>query len=234
YLVRHGTQLVKDYGDDTVTDNYWEKAFPLLFPYGRGGPEAHRPVHVSLLEHGRWALRYHDRRFRSQSAFLAVIFAVVQRRQALYSSKLQLNKSTFKKMDVSTLSHQMLAAAAEEEERTKSIPTNSDARAWRQQVQAMASRVVGTDANRAKLRSKIWSTVIVAGPPTLWITINPNDINDPIAQVLLGENIDLRSFDASSGPSSEKRAQNIANDPYGAAQYFHLIFRLTMEFLYGI
>ncbi|KIY49888.1 hypothetical protein FISHEDRAFT_13114, partial [Fistulina hepatica ATCC 64428] len=234
YLVRHGSALAKDYMSADDSTNYWEKAFPLLFPYGMGGLEAPRPTHVSLAEHARWALRYHDRRFRSQSTFMAVAFGIIQRRQALYSSKLQVNKTSFKKLNIHALSDEMLKAASEEEGRTKRAPADPTVRAWRRQVQAMASRVIATDANCAQLRSKIWSTTIVAGPPSLWITINPNDINDPIAQVLLGENIDLHSFDARCGPSPDKRAKNLATDPYGAAQYFHFILHLLMETLFGV
>ena len=45
-------------------------------------------------------------------------------------------------------------------------------------------RIQGSDQAHYRLRSEIWSTSTVLGPPSLWITINPSDLHDPIAQVV--------------------------------------------------
>ena len=71
-------------------------------------------------------------------------------------------------------------------------------------------------------------------PPTLWITINPCDLHDPIAQVFAGEHIDLDRFDSMLGPSKERRAANVAADPYAAAKFFHFIIQKVLETLFGI
>jgi hypothetical protein len=81
---------------------------------------------------------------------------------------------------------------------------------------------MGSDQARYQLRSQIWSTSIYLNPPSLWITINPCDLHDPIAQVFCGEEINLDNFMATMGPPKEKRTQNIAGDPYGAAKFFHI------------
>ncbi|KAG1828766.1 hypothetical protein DFJ58DRAFT_737629 [Suillus subalutaceus] len=75
---------------------------------------------------------------------------------------------------------------------------------------------------------------INANPPSLWITINPSDTHNPIAQVLVGEELNLDMFDADSGPDACHRALNIATDPYAAAQFFHYIIRAILEALFGI
>jgi len=72
------------------------------------------------------------------------------------------------------------------------------------------------------------------GPPSLWITINPSDTGDPIAQVFAGEAIDLDSFCRTSGPNSEQRGQTIAADPYAAAKFFHFVIAAILEELFGI
>jgi hypothetical protein len=57
YKVHHGTRPVMDFPSRTNEDarqlNYFEQAFPLLFPYGIGGMEENRPVKLSLCEHVR-------------------------------------------------------------------------------------------------------------------------------------------------------------------------------------
>jgi len=57
------------------------------------------------------------------------------------------------------------------------------------------------DESRQHMRSKIWGTNLISNPPTLWITINPADTQDPIAQVFTGAEIDLDDFCNTNGPN---------------------------------
>ena len=79
-----------------------------------------------------------------------------------------------------------------------------------------------SDQARCRLRSEIWSTAAVLGPPSLWITINSSDLRDPVARVLAGEEINVDDFMAHVVPDKDRRAKNIADDPYAAAKFFHL------------
>ncbi len=90
------------------------------------------------------------------------------------------------------------------------------------------------DESRKSLQSKIWSTNLAFNPPSLWITINPSDTYDPIAQVLAGANIDLDHFLNSAGPLAKDQGQNMASDPFAATEYFHLIITVILEELFGI
>ncbi|KAL1709671.1 hypothetical protein EV121DRAFT_252687 [Schizophyllum commune] len=82
YIVRHGGQPVNEFGSAGNTEgdeplaNLWERAYPFLFPHGIGGLEKKRPVPVTLREHVRWCLRYHDRRFARQETFSFAIFGI--------------------------------------------------------------------------------------------------------------------------------------------------------------
>ncbi|KAG8221593.1 hypothetical protein J3R82DRAFT_1839 [Butyriboletus roseoflavus] len=46
--------------------------------------------------------------------------------------------------------------------------------------------------------------------PSLWITINPGDIHDPILQVFAGKEIDMNNFNAKLGPDNVHHASNVA------------------------
>ena len=72
------------------------------------------------------------------------------------------------------------------------------------------------------------------GPPSLWITINPLDYKDPVAQIFAGEDIDMDNFVTTAGPDSVQRGINIARDPYAMAKFFHYIINVTLETLIGI
>lgn len=109
---------------------------------------------------------------------------------------------------------------AVKEEKQKSPFTNPAVQALRTQLSAVRAKVPGTDESRQTLRSKIWSTNVVFNPPNLWLTINPNDTHDPVAQVIVGEDIDLDDFVATSGPMATIHLINIAADPYASAKFF--------------
>ena len=106
--------------------------------------------------------------------------------------------------------------------------------ALRNQLAAIRARVKGTDESRQHVRSKIWGTNLIFNPPALWITINPADMQDPIAQVFAGAEIDMDRFCNTAGPTNSERATNVAQDPFSAAKYFHFIVKCVLEILFGI
>jgi hypothetical protein len=217
-------------------ENLWEQAYPCLFPYGLGGMEKKsRLTPISLSQHVRWALQYHDKRFRKHHSFPFFAFGILQRRQTLSSSRLQMTRHNFASLAplLSTITVEQLVVAAKEELENRPI-TNPAIRHLKQQIRATSSRVMGSDAARTSCRKEIWSTNITLGPPSIWITINPDDLNDPIAQVLAGAEIDLNCFDKNSGPSSSLRAQTIAQDPYAAAHFFTFLIRAIICSLFQI
>ena len=63
YAVRHGHRPVRDFGrrlpgekDTGDGHNFFEKAFPCLFPYGEGGIEGPQTISVDFTEHVQWAI----------------------------------------------------------------------------------------------------------------------------------------------------------------------------------
>jgi hypothetical protein len=72
------------------------------------------------------------------------------------------------------------------------------------------------------------------GPPSVWITINLSDLHDPIVQVLSGEKVDLDNFLSTLGPDKNKRARNVAENPYAAAKFFHFVISTILETLFQI
>ena len=248
YAVRHGREPVSDFPprpedqvdkgaglDATGLPNFFERAFPCLFPYGLGGLEAHRPVPIDFREHVKWTLQYPDHRFRKHETFPFVCFGISQRRQALASARVQMQRKTFERDArlMSLVTTAKLEAAKQEEE--KGLPISDPAvRTLKSHIHSTASRIQGSDQARYRLRSEIWSTSAALGPPSLWITINPSDLHDPIAQVFAGEEINMDEFMAHLGPDKDQRAKNIADDPYAAAKFFHFMITTILETLFGV
>ena len=69
---------------------------------------------------------------------------------------------------------------------------------------------------------------------SIWLTINPDDLHDPIAQVFVGEQIDLDAFQSHIGPDAFHRACNVAQDPCAAAEFFHFIVQTIFETLFQV
>jgi hypothetical protein len=244
YAVRYGHQAQNEFGvgrkDNSGTrleqeTNLFERAFPTLFPHGEGGLESTRPVWVSFSDHVRWALHYHDRRFRTQATFPFYVFSIQQKRQAMTAARLRMNRTTFERDAgiLSTITVDDLKAASEEEAQRRPV-TNEAVRTLKRHIRAVECRVDGSDASRLNNRGQLWSNIMFFGAPLLWLTINPDDLHNPIVQVLAGEAIDLDRFDRLMGPNKETRAQNVARDPFAAAQFFRFIITTVLETLVNV
>lgn len=102
-------------------------------------------------------------------------------------------------------------------------------------IRAVRGRVQGTDESQLSMCSKVWSTILIFNPPSLWITyINPANTQDPIAQVIAGMDIDLNHFCNLFGPKSHEHATTIAGDPYAAAKFFHFMILVLLKTIFGI
>ncbi|KAJ3730301.1 hypothetical protein C8R42DRAFT_693122 [Lentinula raphanica] len=178
YAVRHGKDAVNDFGQPRKGDNwnkFFEKAFPLLFPNGRGGLECFHPNPIDFGDQIKWALRYHDGRFRRHETFSFTAFGILQRRQALGASRLQTRRQNFERDAhiLSSITVEKLKAAQEQEEKGERV-TDSAILLLKSHVHAAAGKVMGSNASKYRLKSQIWSTSIALGPPSLWLTINPS------------------------------------------------------------
>ncbi|KAF8809982.1 hypothetical protein BYT27DRAFT_7209905 [Phlegmacium glaucopus] len=110
----------------------------------------------------------------------------------------------------------------------------SDEGKQRRNMSTVKTKVQGSDESRKSIRGKIWGMNLLHNPPSLWVTINPSDNQDPIAQVFAGADIDLDRFCETAGPDCIERAINIASDPYASAKYFHFIITTILEVLIGV
>lgn len=245
YTVKFGSDFVNEYprrnahGEDTAGDldnpNHLLGAFPCLFPYGMGGFEVNRPRPISYENHAKWAMRYADKRFRKDLHFMFQLFGVIQKRQVCRAAVLQVQKKTFHDHEEAfrTLTPHDLSVASVEESNHKAH-SNPVVRSLKQHVNAVCTKVIGTDESRTNIRALIWGMTMIKNPPSLWITLNPSDTHDPIAQVFVGEEINLDAFDPDGGPDAYHRSLNIASDPFGAARFFHYVVHAILEHLFGV
>lgn len=241
YVVRHH-RPVSDFGRPLPgvevhqpRRNPLMAAYPLLWPYGRGGIEEGRQESLSFNEHVKWALQYYDRRFRTHHSFPFVAFGIEQKRQALMSARVQMRRRDFEQDSLALATLTIADLKKAEIEESQHVPiTNKRARRLHKHVYATSGRIMGSDQSRAAYRGQIWGTTLYLNPPSIWMTINPTDLHDPVAQVFAGEEIDMDRFVATVGPSADRRARNIARDPFAAAKFFFYIIDTMLRTLFGV
>jgi len=131
---------INDFGENTIATgglNPLAAAFPILFPYGLGGIEAQHDIRVTLKEHARWSLQYYNHRFATHHSFMFVVFALLQKREAMQMACLQMSRQNFEQ-DALAISSIMLddLKQAEVEERRNEKISNARVRALHKHVVA--------------------------------------------------------------------------------------------------
>ena len=242
WIVRQGNKFINEYAHSDAngvrTDgaghnpNHLLGSFPCLFPYGFGGFEVDRPTSVSYETHAQWALRYDDKRFRTDLHFMFQVFGVLQKRRLCAAAALQISRPTFihHEAAIRSLRSSDFETAAVEEQSHHAF-SNPTMQSLRGNINSVRAKVMGTDESRIKIRSLIWGMCVKKNPPSLWLTINPADTQDPIAQVLCGKDIDLDRFDAID---HQVDAAAVTADPFASAQFFHLVINAVLRELLGI
>jgi hypothetical protein len=235
YAVIHGAQPIPDLPGATTSFDALAGAYPVLWPFGRGLFHECRSRKLSFHEYIRWTLEFHDKRFRRHHSFPFVAFSIQQKQSALLSAKIHMRQPDFEADSdlLANLSLRDLQEAQVDEERNRPI-RNERVQRLRRHLFATSSHIMASGKMRASYRSQIWGTCLWLRPPTLWLTINPMDYEDPIAQVFAGADIDMESFMDVMRDDVNERMENMANDPFASASFFHFIIRTTLEALLGI
>lgn len=111
-------------------------------------------------------MQYHDRRFAMHHSFPFILFALMQKREALQSAQLQMHRKDFDQdaLIISSITLKDLKKAEAEECRKEPI-SNPRVRALQKHVVAANGRVVGSDNAHAQYRGMIWGTCLFHGGP---------------------------------------------------------------------
>jgi hypothetical protein len=225
YGVYIGTQFNNQYMPET-----WVAGYPHLFPYGTGAPGSVK--NFSLIAFFRRAMQLVDDRFRKDRFFLFDVFATQQKRDVSNSARLVFERKSWERLKsrMENITTADVLKAVEEEEKGKPV-SDERLRDFFRTASVTRSHAIGSDSDRHANRQFIWGISTVYSKPSIWLTINPVDHHDPIAAVLVGEDIDLDDFIKTGGPSAGERSRKLVADPFAAAEYFHIIISAVLEFL---
>ncbi|KAF8132270.1 hypothetical protein EV363DRAFT_1397930 [Boletus edulis] len=176
YIVRHGSKPISEFGKGRVNE-----ADPKHNPLAAAYP---------LL-------------FRKHHTFPFVCFAITQKRDAMVSACIQMKRKDFNNEALAIRSLTVADLKQAEKEEAANLPvTNPCVHMLRKHVLAASGRVKGSDSHCATYRGEVWGTSLILRGPSLWVTINPCDLHDPVVQVFAGEEIDMDHFEQSLGPNN--------------------------------
>ncbi|KAG7408961.1 ATP-dependent DNA helicase PIF1 [Fusarium oxysporum f. sp. raphani] len=233
---------------DNLHEDFFPRTFPKLFPWGRGGPKAlslpddnsydalgsaQRSNNHSLNYWTKYVLQRHGGRFAVHAVFCFLVFNILLRSTNRRISMVRLAKGSFGRLDqvCGRLTMDRLKTAQGEMQDTKTT-TDRDVLFLLHELSIFGHAQPLSNETRLLMRRKIQSLNIWTGIPAIWITVNPNDINNPVklklsihrlhdhhaAKELL---IDLRG-------RYDRIALSIM-DPVSAAIFFHREISLFFE-----
>ncbi|KAF6783348.1 hypothetical protein CSOJ01_15909, partial [Colletotrichum sojae] len=234
---------------DSNDPDFFPKAFPCLFPWGRGGPKALPQEAGKGRSQGRdfhlrkWTkllLQRHGGQFATHPTFSFLIFNILVRSENRRVSYVRMNKAVFPKIQeiVKNLTTEAIQEAVEELSATRTT-TNPDIQLLLRETNAFGKRQHMSNEERLFSRRKIQSLCVQFGMPCVWYTINPNDLTNPV-------NMKLATFRVARSEAERTklfadfkrnfggRVQHVVKDAVSSAQFFHREIELFFKHLVAV
>ncbi|THU87589.1 hypothetical protein K435DRAFT_583220, partial [Dendrothele bispora CBS 962.96] len=224
--------------------------WPTLFPYGVGmmeNDEVHSNDdigfrHVDMRTHVSHLLQSGStRRFQTHLSFIFVVGNLLQRRQTSFNAKLAVKRSWFPRVEhlLNKISESTIKEYSEKLNKNPFVRPDTEGEKAAAQlikyVNYVGEHVPGSMTEVQSMREDMFSIVNCNGLPHIFLTLNPSDTNNPIAQVLAGCDIDLDQFFHNLAPGAEnlERSTSIAQNPVAGAKFFDISVRNLLDILLG-
>jgi hypothetical protein len=236
------------------------KAFPTLFPFGGGGARqaeegmsgmrAGDPIETSLAGEttarsavssrnmgletwARIVLQRHGGRFATHRVFAFLVFNMLVKFRNHRVSMMSVTKKDFPEVErvVQSLSVQRLQKAREELEASGKT-SDRDVNKLLRSLSLYGFRQPMSRELRLSMRRKIKSYIIMEGIATIWFTLNPNDITNPVKLRLAAyrtQNPEEAEAFLTSLDQSYKRLRLAISDPLSSALFFHREISMFFE-----
>ncbi|KAG6996878.1 ATP-dependent DNA helicase pfh1 [Fusarium oxysporum f. sp. conglutinans] len=233
---------------DTLHEDFFPRTFPKLFPWGRGGPKAlgesnsnrrdasepaRRRSNHSLNYWAKYVLQRHGGRFATHPIFCFLVFNILLRSSNRRISMVRMAKGSFQELErvYGSLTTDRLKAAENEMRETRKT-TDPDISFLLRELSIFGHAQPLSNESRLLMRRKIQALDIWTGTPAIWITISPNDINNPVKMRLSIHR--LHEYDTAKEHLADLRGRydRIAlstMDPVSSAIFFHREVSLFFE-----
>lgn len=221
--------------------------YPILFPFGTGGPTTTRAQPVGLDEYVAHTLRLSNRAFGQSYEYVMERCDTMLRASAIETShktliynpkvKKAAIKVTEDELKKAQSYHDLYTKATANHKRPPDKPADITADA-EMLVRSLASSrryVVGTPENASRERNKYWSLLRETGNFSLWATITPDDKKlSGIARIAQhGPTGRLPPEDEQCKPCTPETELLVNSDPAACAIYHRAIVSILKEHIVG-
>lgn len=211
----------------------YPQMFPWLFPYGLGGIGT---THLSEMEHIRFLLLHHDKRFQKDDHFVLIAFNHQQIKKSSKGGYLLVNDDRFAPVvkRITELDTSVLRDLIRKLERREPMPlprSEAEKACFRviHDLDLVGGKVDGSLSTKKVMRSEVWSLVAYKGPPTWYLTLSPADVRHPLSIYLS----DTRETFFPNLYSKDDAARLVTGNPVAGARFFDFMVRLFIKHILG-
>ncbi|KAF5322401.1 hypothetical protein D9619_001300 [Psilocybe cf. subviscida] len=228
--------LVPDFNNPSLLT--W--LFPHLDPWGIVGFfHVGRRIRLSMEEQLRHFLLSDDHWFQRDPEFAFVFYNVIRKMQVSQSVRFSVSVRTHRRLAAQLISidPDTLHDLGKKFERNPSYRPSSEnerkAYDTMQSIAMVARQIPGSNGYKVLLRNQIRALINYQGTPTLFITLNPSDVDNPIVRLLTGEDIRLEDVERGEDMSSWQRRLLAARHPAECALFFDLMITKFVKIILG-
>lgn len=218
---------------ENLHEDFFPRTFPKLFPWPSepdsnlhdASEPARRSANHSLNYWAKYVLRRHGGRFATHPVFCFLVFNILLRSTNRRISMVRMARGSFDRLErvYGRLTADRLKRAEVEMRETRTT-TDPDISFLLRELSIFGHAQPLSNETRLLMRRKIQAVNIWTGMPAIWITVNPNDINNPVKMWLSIHR--LHEHDTAKELLADLRGRydRIAfstMDPVSAAIFFH-------------
>ncbi|PPQ80410.1 hypothetical protein CVT26_004432 [Gymnopilus dilepis] len=223
-----GSSLVPDFNNPCILT--W--LFPHLDPWGIGGfYEPKRTVNISMKEQLEHLLKLDDRSFEEDTEFAFTFYNVLRKASVSRGVRFQVPKKEQNRiveqlltLDVKELNR--FRDKVERDGRYKPVSEGERKIAALMKSITMTTRSLpGSNGYKTKMRDQIRAIINAKGSPTIFITINPSDVDHPLVRIFAGKDINLDDHLRGEDMESWERKVFAAKHPAASAMFFDFMIK---------
>lgn len=243
FEVKLGSQFL-----DPRDPDFFASTFVQILPYGLGGPlardaeeteelEAHREKNFGLQTWAAIKLQQHGALAATHPVFPFLVFNRILKDNSSRISTVQAKKSSFAQIRniCESITKEQLIGASDQLRDYKRVE-DPEVRRLLKEISVFGRQQPFSNEEKIQARDKIKSLVVKHGAPSIWFTINPNDMSSPV-RIRMG-----REFRSSRFLEELQRRINhhiidplraqhkeINQDPVTAVLWFHIHMKAFFE-----
>lgn len=221
---RRGSSMIPDFDNPYLMS--W--LFPHLDPWGVGGfHHPRRKRHLSMDEQLSHLLQMDGGRFERDPEFAFVFYNIRQKKLVSHNVRFRVPHARYRQIvkdllevDVDRL---MVLRSTFKDDPMYHPSTDQEKALVRllANVSMVGSNIPGSAAYKVSLRNEIRAVINYRGAPTLFVTLNPSDVDHPLVRLNAGHDIDLEDITRGEDLDKWGRMLLAAKNPSACALFFH-------------